>query len=98
MVQAARPGGAQVVLNQTRVYFYSDPAQCQAFLTNVPNGWRKLGFNNSIEVYPDKYETALSGLHSFRRPITDSVINETGAAPPLRARGHLSFAMLRLLI
>lgn len=70
---------AQVVLNTTRVYFYSDPGQCEAFLTDIPNGWRSLGYNDNVHVYPAEHETVLSGTHQFRRPIIDIVINETGA-------------------
>ena len=68
-----------MVLNQTRVYYYSDPAQCAAFLTDVPGAWRRLGFNDSVQVLPEQHEADLNGVHRFRRPITDIVINETGA-------------------
>ena len=70
---------AQVVLNQTRVYYYSDPGQCSTFLTDIPDGWRRMGFNDSVQLYPEQHEADLNGVHRFRRPITDVVINETGA-------------------
>ncbi|KAK9822208.1 hypothetical protein WJX81_005892 [Elliptochloris bilobata] len=68
---------ATVVLNQTRVYYYSDPAQCEAFLTEIPAGWRRLGLNDSVQVLPAEHEADLTGVHRFRRQITDIVINET---------------------
>ncbi len=83
------PAAPQVVLNVTRVYFYSEPAACAAFVTKIPGAWDKLGFNDSVRVFPERHEADLAGEHSFRRPIIDMVINETGARParggPLRA-------------
>jgi hypothetical protein len=85
-----------VVLNDTRVYFYSEPAACAAFVTKIPGAWAKLGFNDSVRVYPDRHEADLVGEHSFRRPIIDMVINETGArrarGGPLRARPQMQAA------